>query len=45
MLGQEVQAKSTFNVGDLERDRNELVTKYKLTKGHHYALTVYYIGG
>lgn len=44
MLGQEAHPSSQFKIQDLEQDRNELVLEYKLSKGRHYALTIYYIG-
>jgi hypothetical protein len=45
MMGQEVAPQSSIKVGDIDGGHTELVTEYKLTKGRHYALTVYYVGG
>ena len=45
MLGQPVAAQSSYKVKDIEDDQVELTTEYKLTKGRHYTLTVYYVGG
>jgi len=44
MMGQEVKPLNYFRVGDIESEHAELVAQYKLTKGRHYALTVYYLG-
>jgi hypothetical protein len=45
MMGQEVQPHSNFKLGDIEGGHVELEVEYKLTKGRHYALTVFYVGG
>ena len=45
MMGQEVAPQSTITSGDIDGGHTEVVTEYKLTKGRHYALTVYYLGG
>jgi hypothetical protein len=45
MMGQEVAPQSTIKSGDIDGGHTELVTEFKLTKGRHYALTVYYVGG
>jgi len=44
MLGQEVRAQSTYWIGGVQGGLVEKVFQYHLTKGHHYALTVYYVG-
>ena len=45
MLSQEVAAQSIFHLRDIEGEHVELVAEYKLSKGKHYALAVYYVGG
>lgn len=45
MMGQEVAPQASYKIKDIEGDLVELVVEYKLSKGHHYGLTVYYIGG
>jgi len=45
MLGQEVAPQASYKVNNIENDQVELITEYKLSKGRHYALTVYYVGG
>lgn len=45
MLGKEVTAQAAYKIRDIDDNRVELVTEYKLTKGRHYSLTIYYIGG
>jgi len=44
MLGHEVAASASYEVMDIDNNRVELVTEYKLTKGRHYSLTVTYTG-
>jgi uncharacterized protein YueI len=44
-MGLEQKALSTFEVTDIEGDKKEDVMSYKLQKGKHYSLTIYYIGG
>ena len=45
MLGQEASPLSSVKLSDLDAGHVERVFEYKLTKGRHYALTVYYVGG
>ena len=45
MMGQEVKPQSAYKIDDIEGGHVEQISEYKLTKGRHYALTVYYIGG
>lgn len=45
MMGQEVTPQASFKLGDIEGEHVERVAEYKLTKGRHYSLTVYYVGG
>lgn len=44
MMGQEVTPQAYYRLGDIEGGHAELVAEYKLTKGRHYALTVFYLG-
>ena len=45
MMGQEAHPHSSFKLADIEGGHTELVAEYKLTKGRHYSLTVFYVGG
>jgi hypothetical protein len=44
MLGQEVPAQSSYVIGNVAGGVAEAVFEYRLSKGHHYALAVYYVG-
>lgn len=43
-LGQEASPSALNKLTDLANNQVELVTEYKLSKGRHYSLTVYYVG-
>jgi len=45
MMGQEVTPQSSFKLADIEGGHVEKEFEYKLAKGRHYALTVFYSGG
>lgn len=44
MLGSVVAPQASFKVDNIENDRIEYVLEYKLAKGRHYSLTIYYVG-
>ena len=44
MLSKEVPPQTKFDVPDIVGEKHEHVTAFKLEKGRHYALTVYYLG-
>jgi len=44
VLGQEAPPLASQKITNLANDQVELVTEYKLSKGHHYSLMVYYVG-
>jgi len=44
MLGQEVPPQSSYEIGNIAGGMAEKVFQYRLSKGRHYALAVYYIG-
>jgi hypothetical protein len=44
MLGQEVKSQANYKVAKVASNLVEHVAQYKLSKGHHYTLTVYYVG-
>lgn len=43
-LGQEASPSALNKITDLANNQVELVTEYKLSKGRHYSLMVYYVG-
>ena len=45
MMGQEVKPQANYKIDDVEGGHVEQISEYKLTKGRHYALIIYYIGG
>lgn len=44
MLGQNVVPQTTFGINNIEGDLVEQVYSFHLVKGHHYTLTIQYIG-
>jgi hypothetical protein len=44
MLGQEVKAQSSYGINNIEGDLVEQAYQFHLVKGHHYTLTIQYIG-